>query len=147
MEPKFNLKPTVIVVFIIVFILLLIMLIVSLNKKGGGEVSPTPVPTPTTLIPQISSTPEEEPTLIPIQDKTGVKEEIFPSITQSLIDQKQALRQKTPLIDKDFRIDFDYGEDKFVVTLNNPKDNTRSIFETWLQKNYPAIAIDRFIIN
>jgi len=128
--------------------LVLITILWLLKKNESKKSLPPNLPTPTLLAPQSISQPTLEPTLILInQESTGVKEEILPEITQVLVDQKTTLRQNLPLIDKDFQIDFDYNEDKFMVTLNQPKSQSRATFELWLKKNYPAIPIDRFIIN
>jgi len=147
---NFNLKSTFILVFIIIFIFLIILLIPINNDNKKNKITPTDSLFPTSVLintPIAQKTILITPTLISIKDMTGVKEEILPPITQALIDQKQTLRQKMPLIEKNFSLDFNYSEDKFAVTLNNPKENSKKIFELWLSQNYPGISIDRFIIN
>ena len=48
---------------------------------------------------------------------------------------------------EDLRSYFDYAEDKFIVTLDSPKTNSKISFETWLKANYINIPLDRFLIK
>lgn len=145
-------KPNFKIYFILALalgILLILILILSYIRKNREGITPPPeFPTPTSvefpsnITPTSQLTPpESHPTF------TGVLEETLPPDIQALSDQNQALLRKTPLYQPLFNIDFDYGEDKFIVSLNDPKDQARTSFEDWLKDNYPAIPLDRFILN
>jgi hypothetical protein len=71
----------------------------------------------------------------------------LPQPTVDMIQQKQNLRLKTPLEEMYFTITFDYGEDKFIVDLKEPKEVSQKEFNQWLSTNYPLIPTDRFIIK
>ena len=58
--------------------------------------------------------------------------------------QKQDLRNKTLFDTGLFQIDFDYGEDKFVVILAEPKGENRQQFNQWLKDNYPSLNVNQF---
>ena len=135
---------------IILGILLLMILILQIKKNnqktGSGS---TTVPTPTSVenifkVP--SASPGLSPTEIPATN-TGVLNEQLPEEVQNLATQKKNLRSKLPINNSNFVIVFDYTEDKFIVKLKEPKDTNQTVFEKWLQENYPAIPIDRFIIK
>jgi len=161
MEPtKIYLKPIIIIGFIVVFIFLLILLVnLSKNNQKTTTITPTVLPSPTSVIInssvanlRITNIPTSQvkisPTLIPISNSTGVNEEnLMTQAEKTLVEQKTSLRKKTPFVDKDFSLNFNYGNDKFIVNLSSPKETTKKTFTEWLQKNYPAIPIDRFVFN
>ena len=78
---------------------------------------------------------------------TGAAEEQIPQQIVDLANQKKDLRQKSPLILTSFTIDFDFGEDKFNVTLNDPKDPSKAEFEKWRAANYPGLGNDQFVFK
>jgi len=128
---------------LLVFIILVVF---PFGKKSINNQSPiiNNFPTPTTV--EISNQSAIEPT-IPSSDFTGVAEEELP---QSVIDaslQKQDLRSRVPFNTGLFSIDFDYGEDKFTVTLAEPKEDNRNQFEEWRKNNYPTLNINEFILK
>lgn len=63
------------------------------------------------------------------------------------VNEKKDLRLKTPLTLSTFSIDFDYGEDRFTVTLNTPKDQSLNEFRDWLNKNYSNLPLGEFILK
>ena len=114
------------------------------NQPPGTNNFPTPtsieiIPSPVTNPPTGGQTPTIEPA-----DFTGVKEEELPPETAKISLQKQDLRSKLPLNLSTFSIDFDYSEDKFVITLKDPKDQARQEFENWRKANYSALVITQF---
>jgi len=117
----------IIVVFLVIFFSL------SLIKRTNTTTNevPTSEPTPT----------------IEIGAFTGGLYATLPPEVAQLTKQKQDLRSKVPLTLSTFSIDFDYGEDKFVVTLNEPKDQARTEFENWRNSNYPALPLGEFIMK
>ena len=125
---------------LLVFIILVVF---PFGKKSINNQSPiiNNFPTPTTV--EISNQSAIEPT-IPSSDFTGVAEEELPQSVVDLSTQKQQLRSQIPFDTGLFSIDFDYGEDKFVVTLNEPKDQARTEFNDWLKNNYPVLNINQF---
>lgn len=87
--------------------------------------------------------PNRIPT-VKVADSTGVYEEALPQYTLNLSNQKQDLRQRVPFDTGLFQIDFDYENDKFVVTLSEPKQENRSQFDQWLKSNYPNLSVNQF---
>jgi len=124
-------------------ILLLLIATVFFLLKGGSKETQTDGTKKTNPSPTlIGIAPENQPTIE--ATSTGA---LLGDIPQELVDlttQKKELRDKVPLKEDKFTIAFDFIADKFVVLLKDPKTETRSIFETWLQNNYPAIPLDRF---
>ena len=78
---------------------------------------------------------------------TGAAEEQIPQQIVDQAAQKKDLRQKSPLILSVFTIDFDYSEDKFNVTLKDPKDQSQKEFESWRIANYPGLGADQFLLK
>jgi len=137
------------VIATILGILFFIVLFIPINKPDEEVLVPTSVPSqplPTKIIPSYSNS-KPLPTLIPVETGTGVKEEELTQEIKDLSMQKQELRSKIPLKLPGFNIGFDYAKDKFIVTLDLPKNNSKISFETWLKANYSAITMDRFIVK
>jgi hypothetical protein len=122
-------------------VLFLFVVLAPFGKKSTINQSPvTNFPTPTLV--EINP-PSPNPT-ISVSDFTGVLEVTIPQPTVDAANQKRSLRDKLPLTLSTFSIDFDYREDKFIVTLNEPKDAARTEFDNWLKSNYPAVNINQF---
>lgn len=143
---KPNLYIYIVILFLIMLILSLIAFALQRKKDWPTLVEPTAViqPTPTTI--EVRTTIPSTPTEIP-PTSTGVFEEELPKNLQDLSTQKQDLKSKVPINNPNFVITFDYGEDKFVVELQEPKAQSQVRFKEWLNTNYPAIPLDRFIIK
>ena len=143
------------VLFLFFLILVILTLALQNRKKTGGQIAPSPAPTlsfPTTLprvktrlTPPPTLTPTITPTPIP-PTSTGAKGEI-PQQTVDFSQQKLSLMQKLPLETEDFSIDFDYDNDKFIVKLNPPKEDSQKKFNDWLKNNYPSIPQSQFIFQ
>ena len=147
--PQQNIKVYLGISFALI-ILLIIILIIPFGKKKTVELpTPTAFPMPTTFKTQ----PNNPVKTTPGQDKltpepfTGVREETLPPELMALSTQKQALRKKTPLNLSTFTIDFDYSEDKFIVTLLDPKDQSQKEFESWRMANYPVLGTNQFLLK
>jgi len=143
----------------LVIVLSILTLVIQNSKKRTSQTLPTPTPTypptptthqqtqarltplPTFITPTINQS--ITPNLTPIEF-TGVKEEPIPQEMVDFSKQKLSLMQKLPLKTTDFAIDFDYDNDKFVVKLNPPKEDSQKKFDDWLKNNYPSIAQDKF---
>lgn len=134
-------------------VLLILIIVVPFSKKTTntnnqqlitGSPLPTSVETNSSLNNQ--ATNNQALNTIPA-DFTGVAEEELPQPILDLANQKKDLRQKTPLDLSTFTIDFDYSADKFVVSLNDPKDQARTEFESWRTANYPGLGTDQFLIR
>lgn len=140
---KQNLYLYIAILFIITLILSLTVFIFQRKKNQPPVTEPADItqPTPTTIEVRITNRPTIAPTF------TGASDEELPKEEKDLVDQKQALKQKLPLTETVFTITFDYGEDKFIVELAEPKEENRAKFDQWRQTNYPAIPVDRFIIK
>ncbi len=130
-------------------VLFILILIIPFPKKKPYPLPPTPytLPTPTSIeTDSTDSTGSTDSTNIPA-DFTGVAEEELPKQIIDLAAQKKDLRQKTPLDLSTFMIDFDYSEDKFVVTLKDPKDQAQREFENWRGVNYTGLGSEQFLIK
>jgi len=145
-----NIKVYLGISFALIILFILILVIPFSNKKISPQKTTTPSlnqPFPTSVEinptnqPQITN--DQSPHTISA-DFTGVAEEELPKQIIDLAAQKKDLRQKTPLSLSTFTIDFDYGEDKFVVTLKDPKDQARREFENWKTSNYPGLGSEQF---
>jgi hypothetical protein len=146
-------KLTLIIIGLVVVLGFLSLMVVVLQMKKNappGEEENKIIPTPTAVenifkVP--TATPLLSPTEIPAASHTGALDEQLPPAIQDLATQKQELKSKLPINNANFVLVFDYGEDKFIVDLKNPKETNKTIFEDWLKANYPAIPLDRFIIK
>jgi hypothetical protein len=146
----------------LVIVLSILTLVIQNSKKTTNQTPSNPTPTyppvPTTyqksqtrLTPMLTSiTPiinqSITPNLTPIEF-TGVKEEPIPQEMVDFSKQKLSLMKKLPLKTADFAIDFDYDNDKFVVKLNPPHEDSQKKFDDWLKNNYPSISKDQFIFQ
>lgn len=132
-------------------VLLILIIVIPFTKQPNTDnrlpttspnAFPTSVDTGSRTNVSISSTP------VPIKATfTGALDEPLP---QSMIDnsnQKKDLQSKVPLNLTSFTIDFDYNEDKFVVNLKDPKDQSTKEFENWRTANYPALTSGQFILK
>lgn len=138
-------KKYILIALIVFVVIILAVVFFSLPKPKSSTV---PSPSPTSAIPtKFIVSPSISPTLIPPGAFTGVKEETLPAAVLDLTAQKQDLRKRSPLTEIFGTINFDYGQDKFTVSLKSPKKENRSEFEKWKNSNYPGIPLDRFIIN
>ena len=134
---------------IALIVLFILILIIPFSKKTINN-NPQPtisVPFPTSIeTNSTGSTDSTDSTNIPV-DFTGVAEEELPKQIIDLTAQKKDLRQKTPLSLSTFTIDFDYGEDKFIITLKDPKDQAQREFENWRGANYPGLGTEQFLLR
>jgi len=131
-------------------VLLILIIVIPFTKKSPtqsdttnstGQPFPTSIETNST-----GSTNSTDSTSIPA-DFTGVAEEELPAQVLDTSLQKKDLRQKTPFDLSAFTIDFDYSEDKFVVTLKDPKDQAKTEFESWRTANYPGLGTEQFLLK
>lgn len=145
-----NIKVYLAISFALIILFILILIIPFSNKK----ISPQKTTTPSSNQPFPTSV-EANPSPITISpapitihsDFTGAIDDELPQQVIDLAAQKKDLRQKTPLDLSTFTIDFDYGEDKFIVTLKDPKDVAKKDFESWRTANYPGLGADQFLIK
>jgi len=56
------------------------------------------------------------------------------------------LRNRSPYEGGVFQITYNYADDIFEVRLAEPKEQSREVFASWLQANYPLISLTRFIV-
>ena len=136
-----NIKVYLGISFALIILFILILVIPFSKKTTINNLQPTTsVPFPTSV--KTDSTGSIVPA-----DFTGVAEEELPPAVLDASLQKKDLRQKTPLDLSTFTIDFDYSEDKFVVTLKDPKDQAKKEFESWRTANYPGLGTEQFLIK
>jgi len=141
-----NQKMKIYFIFFLVFLLLVVFVILTIltsNKKSPNypnSIQTIKIPSPTII-------PTQPPT-IPPEKFTGVDESyLMPDDVAKRASQKQTLRQKTPLNLPYFLIDFNYGEDKFTLSLKDPKANSLKIFNQWLTENYPNLKQSDFTLK
>jgi len=130
-------------------VLLILILVIPFSKKTSIQKTTTPSsdqPFPTSVETNNQVTNNDSQITVPA-DFTGVAEEELPKQIIDLASQKKDLRQKTPLDLSTFIIDFDYGEDKFIVTLKDPKDQAQREFENWKTSNYPGLGAEQFLLR
>ena len=143
-----NIKVYLGISFALIVLLILIVVIPFSNKKSSTS---TLQPTPYNLQPTTVETYSLQPTPYNLSsipaDFTGVAEEELPPQILDTALQKKDLRQKTPLDLSTFTIDFNYSEDKFVVTLVDPKDQAQKEFEGWRTANYPGLGSEQFVVR
>lgn len=144
-----NIKVYLGISFALIILLIIILIIPFGKKKTSEQLTPTAFPTPTTFETQPNNPVKITPgQAIPTEAVfTGVKEETLPQAMIDLSTQKQALRKKTPLSLSTFTIDFNYSEDKFVVTFLDPKDQAKKEFESWRAANYPLLGSEQFLLK
>lgn len=145
-----NIKIYLGISFALIILFILILVIPFSNKKILPQKTTTPSlnqPFPTS----VETNPTNQPQITNDQslhtisaDFTGVAEEELPKQVIDLTAQKKDLRKKTPLSLSTFIIDFDYSEDKFIITLKDPKDQARKEFESWRTTNYPGLGVEQF---
>ena len=137
-----NIKTYIIISGVLIF-LFLIVSFVPFGKKNNNQPGSENFPTPTLVegnqLPSTSPLPTIEP-----MDFTGVAEEEIPPEIAVPASEKENLRSQTPFDTGLFQIDFDYGEDKFIVTLAEPKQENRQQFDQWLKNNYPNLNSNQF---
>jgi len=134
---------------VVALIIITILLLIPINKKKSEE-NITPEPTISIVLPTNKplSTPNEEnvtPTLIPPQTFTGadINQEL-PQELKTVGEQKTALRRLTPLTLPFGVIEFDYENDRFLVSFSKQDDQNLTQFTAWREQNYPALTQDKF---
>ncbi len=143
-----NIKVYLGISFALIVLFILILIIPLSKKTTNNNLQPTIsiIPTPTSVEINPLTINNPSPTSVPA-DFTGVAEEELPPQVLDTSLQKKDLRQKVPLDLSTFVIDFDYGEDKFIVTLKDPKDQARREFESWRGVNYTGLGSEQFLIK
>ena len=130
-------------------VLLILIIVIPFTKQKPVTSPQQPV---TNLIPTTVETNQSPGTNnpSPITIKAGFTGAIDEPVPQQIIDlaaQKKDLQLKVPLSLSTFSIDFDYSEDKFVVTLKDPKDTAQKEFDDWKTSNYPGLGSEQFLIR
>ncbi len=142
---KKDLKFYFVPLLVIVVIFIVALFIPSRLKKTSPTITPTQSPFATTVPIRQPSTSNSSPTLVPVQNFTGVDTtQDLPQNIKDVGSQKTALRKQTPLTLSFGTITFDYGNDIFNVKLIEPTDLNKTRFIAWLNDNYPALTIDKF---
>lgn len=139
--------PNIKVYIIVSAVLIILFVIVSFfpfGRKGAGQGTPENFPTPTLVEGNQLPLGEGESEIIEAVDFTGAVEEEIPPEVYDAAFQKQELRNQTPFDTGLFQIDFDYSEDKFIITLTEPKGENRQQFNQWLSENYPGLNLSQF---
>lgn len=130
---------------LVLFILVLIIPFSSKKTVNNESSTSNQNPFPTSI--ETNST-NSTIKLTPVPaDFTGALEEKIPQPIIDFAAQKKDLRLKVPLSLSTFTIDFDYSEDKFNLTLKDPKDQSQKEFDSWKTANYPLLGSDQFLLK
>ena len=83
----------------------------------------------------------------PFPTFTGAQDEMsIPASKVDSIDSKIRLRSETPVKNEWFDLDYDYGAFKFLVSLKEPKKDSKIKFLEWLKNGgFDKIPQDEFI--
>lgn len=130
----------------LIFLLILIIIIPFSKKSPSSSLTPTPNSIQPTSV-KTDSAGSISPSTVPVSDFTGAVDEPIPQTIIDRASQKKDLQSKVPLELSTFSIDFDYGEDKFIVTLKDPKDQAQKEFESWKNTNYPGLGNEQFLFR
>jgi len=130
-------------------LLFILIILIPFSKKtptqdNGNTPTSQPLPTSVEINPTTSSVKNTDS--IPAAF-TGAAEETIPQQIIDAASQKKDLLQKVPLNLSTFSIDFDYGQDKFVVTLKDPKEQAQKEFESWRTTNYTGLNTQQFLLK
>ena len=93
--------------------------------------------------------PTLQPTTSP-ERSTGVRESDIETLTDPSSEQVKATNQEkelkslAPFKTKNYKLEFDYATDKFVVTLNKPEDIGYRELQDMLREYFPNIPLDKF---
>jgi hypothetical protein len=129
-------------------VLFILIIILPFSKKTGNQPGNTNnLLTPTTVQTNPSLGTNNQSSIVIPADFTGAAEEELPTQVIEASAEKKDLRDKVPLDLTTFSIDFDYGQDRFIVTLKDPKDQAQKEFDNWRTNNYPGIAANQFIFK
>lgn len=134
----------------LIFLFILIIIIPFAKKPINNQqsiINNNPLPTSVEANPTLSSQSDNANLVKVPASFTGAIDEPIPQGIVDLAAQKKDLQQKVPIDLSAFSIDFDYGEDKFVVSLKDPKDQSQKEFESWRASNYSALGADQFILK
>ena len=142
-----NIKLYLGISFALIVLFILILVIPFSKKTTNNNLQPTTsVPFPTSIETDSTDSTNSTDSNVPA-DFTGVAEEELPAQVLDTSLQKKDLRLKTPLDLSTFIIDFDYSEDKFTITLKDPKDQAQREFESWRTANYPGLGAEQFLLK
>lgn len=138
-------------VSLILIVILILIIIIPFSKKSNTQQSSStanyfPTPTSVATSGQLGNLISPTPISIPA-NFTGALDATLPPSIVNLSTQKQELRSKVPLNLRTFSVDFDYSQDKFTVTLTDPRDQAQANFDSWRVNNYSALGPDQFIIK
>ncbi len=131
---------------VVLIILFIVLIFYSTNKKSSQlDDQQILIPTPTSIeINKENNFQNNQPIIITPAEFTGVLEEEPPENIKNKALEKQNLRNLTPFDSGLYKIDFDYSEDKFIVYLNEPKEENKKEFFKWLKENFPNLPENQF---
>jgi hypothetical protein len=151
-----NVKVYIAVSLALIVLLVLIIIIPFSSKKPSSSLTPNSLtPSPSSIFPtsvktgSITLVPNNlTPSPSPISPGfTGALDETIPPKLIDSTNQKNDLLSKVPLSLTTFTVDFDYSDDKFIVTLKEPRDQAQREFESWKAANYSGLNSEQFILK
>lgn len=131
-------------IFIVILIILFIVLLMGRQGGQGPATTPTPSPFLTPGGPTATSIPT--PTFIPITF-TGQADDELPEEDERAINTAFDLRQRLPLEEDGFSIDYDYYNSNFVVYIEPPYIENKTKFDGWMQENGYDTITEPFIFE
>jgi len=137
----------IIIPILLLSVLLLVFFLLTISKKRPQNNSIIPFSPSPTINKLIQQKITQFPTIIPPAFTGAAKDPEIPLEELDSSSQKYILRKKTPFKQNNFSIFFDYSTDMFNVILQDPKDITQASFSAWLNENYSAIPMNRFIVK
>lgn len=148
MNETHPIKPIFLIVgglfFSIIIVLSIITLLMSKsNNQKSSQKKPSDITTSTSLVPSINT--PSKPLLITPTGTGGMDE--LPKKVENEALQKQNLKKQLPINESNFSIEFDYGSDKFIVQLREPKPTSIDEFKLWLSNYFPLIPITKFLLK
>ncbi|GIW63628.1 MAG: hypothetical protein KatS3mg091_430 [Patescibacteria group bacterium] len=131
----------------------IVLIYLNLNINNLKQTNPEPIntvnPTPTMSYsqPQNQQNPVNQEDL-PEPTFTGANpNQELPDDEIERIEQTRSLRNSVPINTEYFSIEYDYSRLKFIVTLTEPKTDSETQFNNWLDANYPKVRKSDFILR
>ncbi|MEO6508592.1 MAG: hypothetical protein ABIO02_01440 [Patescibacteria group bacterium] len=140
-------NPKIILISFLLLVLLVLIIIANKLTKKNEISSGNPTPPLISITSYVTQPPNPNVPGEIMPTFTGARDVTFAQPTQQYIDKRGELRESVPLNGPTFSIDFNFREDKFTVTLKEPKNESQAAFNEWLKNNYPELPLEDFIVR
>lgn len=137
---KFLIFPTLIFGFMIIIIG--VFMLFRQPKSETIETKPTITSFPTSVSGKVPTPTFAAPTF------TGESEADLPDELEKQVASSFDLIQEVPVQGENFKLDYDYGQAKFIVTLQRPFSESQAAFNAWIEENgFSQIPQEDFIFQ